>query len=207
MWIILRGMARQPASFILLTDKNIGGSTLRNSFSIQMTVDPRDAYAEELYQAYLLQGPNPYILIKVPGQNSSFRLDHAFVGARGGPLSCPRVQEAVDLNCNAVERDGKRVSKHILLNFPSYMTLSNDIYSPGTTCGKINDKVTLYSLKTVLRPGGNKITMLMCRLAWKVNIVERTVRQVEVTKPQGKSRLQVLRVCIYPKPATLTLDQ
>lgn len=179
----------ETVSIFHFTDKK-HDRKLHNGFSIQLSVDPRDAYADGLYQAYLLPGPNPYILIKVPGQCASFRLDHELLLAKEASSSCPRVQEAVDLHRNAVESDGKRVAKHILLKFPEYMTLSNDIYSPDSTSGRIDEKITLYSLKTVLHAGGKQISMIMCRLAWKVHIVERNVRAVEAAKPQGKSRQQ-----------------
>ena len=147
-----------------------------------MSVDPRDAYAG-LYRAYLV-GSHPYIFIKAPGQSASFRMDHTLLQARERN-HCPRVQEAIDLNRNDVENDGKRVAKHFLLKFPAFIQLSNTIYSPDARSGRIKGAITPYHVET--KVSGKDFKMLMCRIAWKVHIVEATMRVVEGVDSEGKS--------------------
>ena len=174
-------------SIFFFTDKNNDGK-LHNGFSMQMSVDPRDAFAGA-YKAFLIPD-YPYIFIKAPGQTATFRSDHGAFTAKEGTKLCPRVQEAMDLNRNAVITDGKRSIMHLLLKFPVLMHLSNAIYSPDAVSGSIKPKITLVQIKTAIgvNPMAMKqIAMMMCRIEWKVDIIEKTPRLVKEAKPRGKS--------------------
>jgi hypothetical protein len=100
---------------------------LHNGFAIEMEVDPRDV-KDGRYAAYLL--PNCHqVFLKVPGQTSTYRIDHHLVATIEQANHCSRIQEARDVSRNAIEKDETRMCKHILLKFPSNMELSNAIYS------------------------------------------------------------------------------
>ncbi|KAI2493064.1 hypothetical protein MHU86_21478 [Fragilaria crotonensis] len=148
---------------------------LHNGFTIEMCVDPRD-YTNHHYQAYLLPDKHR-IFIKVPSQCASFTLDHALVSGRERANFCDRVQESRDVARHAIQDSDKRVYKHMVLMFPGYMELSNAIYSPTTADGKIRMVPVPYEGSVTL--GGTEYPTLLCRVVWKVHIVEATDRVVE----------------------------
>ncbi|KAI2503347.1 hypothetical protein MHU86_11067 [Fragilaria crotonensis] len=65
----------------------------------------------------------------------------------------------------------------MVLMFPGYMELSNAIYSPTTADGKIRMVPVPYEGSVTL--GGTEYPTLLCRVVWKVHIVEATDRVVE----------------------------
>lgn len=134
-----------------------------------MEVDPRDAN-QDAYRAYLINHNSVFIV--APGQSSSFRWDSASVVQNEGATSCPRIQEVMAVARNAILRDGKRLNKHILLKFPGYMELSNTIYSPKSQNGKIKATIIPYGRKSQLVKDGPMFNILLCRIAWKVHIVD-----------------------------------
>lgn len=150
---------------------------LHNGFSIEMNVDVRDVKAG-FYQAFLLPD-SQHVFLKVPGQPASFTADHKLVSEREQVRDkfCERIQESRDVSRNAIKKSEKRVTKHIVVKFPPYMTLSNAIYSPGMSDGEIKLVSLTYMQDVSL--GGENYQSLMCRISWRLSLVEAADRTVD----------------------------
>ena len=180
---------REVAVFFFMGAKHDG--KLHNGFSIQMDVDPRDAN-EGRYQAYLVTQDSVFIM--APGQNSSFRDDFSAIIAMEGTEGCPRIQETMAVTRNAILKDGKRLNKHILLKFPGYVELSNTVYSPQSTGGKIKANINPYSIKVdLLKDKDIMFPLLKSRIAWNVHVIEAAARIVEVSTAVHKSAEEAMR--------------
>lgn len=124
------------------TEKEAGGK-LHDGVVVEMNADVRDL--DDHFVAHLL--PNGHqILISLPGQSAQYRNDYALVEAweRKRGTHCDRVHQSRNVARNAVQLDQNRTSKHLLLNFPKYMELSNIIYSPDSVDGDITMKLITY---------------------------------------------------------------
>lgn len=156
---------------------------LHNGFAIEMEVDPRDV-KDGRYAAYLL--PNCHqVFLKVPGQTSTYRIDHHLVATIEQANHCSRIQEARDVSRNAIEKDETRMCKHILLKFPSNMELSNAIYSTNPRDSQMKMTIVPYPIKFDF--AGGEFQLLKCRVVWKLHLVEEEERIVEEAREKSRT--------------------
>jgi hypothetical protein len=150
--------------------KNSSGK-LHNGFTLELQVDPRDVKNGH-YQAYLLPDKR-HIFVLLPALPASFSVDYSLVVKKETDIRkyCDQVQESRDVSRNAALDSEDRVNKHVVLKFPGYIELSNSIYSPSLSAdGQINMTVVPYFAPIVL--GNSTYQTLICRLVWKLHIVE-----------------------------------
>jgi hypothetical protein len=173
---------REVAVFCFSEAKHEG--KLHNGIAIELEVDLRDL-SDGLFGLYLLPQRRG-VLLKMPGQSASYRLDHTSIKLNEGSGHCDRVQQVRDVTRNAIKKDEDRIAKHLLLKFPSYMEVSNSIYSPDSKDGKVSLGMVPYPYKF------RDIEMMKVRIVWKLHIIEEQERIVEVQAETGKSQADLL---------------
>ena len=104
-------------------------------------------------------------------------------------LHCPRSQEAQDVARNSVLADETRQLKNLLLRFPSHVELSNHVFT-STLGSEIDFELVPFETTTVFN--NKTFQMTICRVAWKVCLVEveqRIVKSVADSKNKGADKL------------------
>lgn len=156
---------------------------LHNGFSLELQVDARDVKNGH-YKAYLLPDRRS-IFVLLPALPASFSVDHNLVAKKELAISkyCDQVQESRDVSRNAAVDSEDRVNKHIVLKFPGYIELSNSIYSPSSNSDGLID-MTIVPYVASMALGNAKYETLICRLVWKLHIIEAHERIREQKHPE-----------------------
>lgn len=166
---------REVNVFVFSGKKHEG--KLHDGVSIELQADARDV-TKGLYKAFLL--PNGRgVFLKFPGQVASYLQDHRLVKESEvkGKDHCERLQQARDLNRNAIQQSETRSAKNIVLRFPGYISLSNAIYSPRSKDGEIKLMTAPYEHAVAL--SSEDYPTLSCRIGWRLHLVEANERVVD----------------------------
>ena len=154
---------------------------LHDGFEIAMEVDMR-YLLEDKYSAHLISSNE--IMICLPSMSYTFLYNseaHTKRLMAMGSL-CPRTEEVHDVARNQILSERMRQTRHLLLQFPVDLELSNDIYSPESEEGEIEFESVPTVEEIEFNNESFKITTL--RVSWKVSLIEKKKRSVK--KGPGK---------------------
>jgi hypothetical protein len=140
-----------------------------------MMIDVRD-YQAKHYHAYLFPDGHR-VFIKLPSQCASFVADFRQVSYGEEASACDKVNESRNLSRNAIQ-GSVRKNRHLILNFPGFIQLSNSIYTPKSVDGKVAMVPVSYEGIATVR-GQEPYATFLCRAIWKLHIVEAKDRIVD----------------------------
>jgi hypothetical protein len=162
--------------YIYHIDDESHDNILHNVYSVEMVIDYRDYKA---VVAYLVPGG---ILLRLPSISGPHR-HHLRLPTVEGPVSSVRVKQSRSLYSIAFddaikEHDFKALVHYLFVKFPGDMELSNTVYSPKLTDGKILRR--FLPTEDCARVGSDLVDLNICHVAFKVNLYEETSRRVAV---------------------------
>jgi hypothetical protein len=164
------------------TDVNRDG-VLHNGFEIVVYGDLRDVN-NNTYHAFL-HGRSE-ILVEMPSMNHAFLHEFDFLTQRmkDAGSHCGRTQEAHDVARNKILQDGSRLTKRLLLRFPTDIQLSMKPYSPEES----NEiEIEIVPFKSDFELAGKFWATTVARVSWKVSVIEIEKRIVKASKDTNRA--------------------
>ena len=185
-----------PLMVVPFTDRIID-EVLYDGFDIflKMPRDMRWMFGDQTNFIAWYGGANQ-VVFKIPNVSFGWLNDPAVEdnGRRLAGLTDPRVNQALTVARNTIQQNAAdRVFQHYLLQFPDGVTFDNDVFSPGTTNGKINSTVVpLYSQFEVPNSATDttpavQIQTSSVNIVWQIAISEGEPRYAGAARVQGQS--------------------
>jgi hypothetical protein len=152
---------------------------LHDGYEVVMEGDIRDLVKHEVYKAHLVSTNE--IMIKAPSMSYS-RLQEPELSVAQSKLfnsHCPRIQEAHDVARNEILDEESRRSKYLLLRFPNWVVLSNQVLSPESQLSEIEMQLNPY--ETSCEVSSTKYNLTVTEISWKVTVEAERKRVVKVS--------------------------
>ena len=184
-------MAQKISNHTLLDDKGKALKSIEAYRFEAVNVDHRDIQKNH-YQLYIVQYNPKYLVAIVPSVPASFT-DDVVDEVPGYYIDGDNLRKSEKAALNKKENK-ERLHKYLLIEMPEPVT--NDVFSPATSFGKVKLKVRKYKTPSLKVVGDEHHEFLKFNAIWHVSVDEETPRMLQNREEEENDGMEALEATL-----------